>query len=242
MVNHKTAFITGGAQRIGAHIALNLAKSGYNIILHYHHSSRKAHTLKDKINSFNRSCFIYSADLSDETSTLSMIEALKNKFSTIDLIINNAATYHSDSLIDLDDHEFSLQMHTNFKAPMLISKHFKSDDNPNHIINMLDKKITTIDQKRFSYWMSKKSLEQFTYYAACMLAPHTRVNAIAPGLMMQPVNQTYSEDTLEEKRNKTPLQRLGNPDDIVNGILALESLTFTTGQVLFIDGGMHLIN
>ena len=242
MNTHKTALITGGAQRIGAHLALRLAEAGYNIILHYHHSSKEAHELQKKISNFNRMCHLYSADLSNYDDTLSLIETLKSKFDCIDLIINNAATYHPDSLLDLEESHFNEQMQTNFKAPMLISKHFTSDDNSNHIINMLDKKITTIDQKRFSYWMSKKSLEQFTYYAACMLAPHTRVNAIAPGLMMQPVNQTYSEALLEEKRHKTPLQRLGNPDDIVNGILALESLTFTTGQVLFIDGGMHLIN
>ena len=85
MTEYKTAFITGGAQRIGAHLALCLAKAGYNIILHYHHSSKEAHQLQEKIIKLHRTCYICSADLSNSNETLLMIESLKSKFKYISL-------------------------------------------------------------------------------------------------------------------------------------------------------------
>jgi pteridine reductase len=239
----KTALITGGAKRIGREIALYLAKNGYNIVISYNNSSKDAEKLAIEVeNLFQKKCHTYKCDLCDIRQTQKLANYMASNFLDWNLLINNASIFEQNSFIQ-DDFltKFEKNQNIHLTSPIILGQTFakqiasrKTIDA--QFINMVDKNITRFDSKYFYYTLSKKSLANLTQMLALELSPNIRSNAIAPGIILPPIdNHPYSH-----KNN--PLQYEASPVNIVQAVNYLLTNKFVNGEILYVDGGSNLNN
>ncbi len=238
MATNKSALITGGAKRIGKDIAVYLAENGFDIALHYNTSKAEAEEVSKEIKSKGQNCILFQCNLSNIKDALSLIEKVKQSFSSLSLLINNASIFEKRSFLETDIDFFDSTFNTNFKAPFFLSQGFAKNFKSGHIINLLDTNITRDRTKYFIYNLSKKMLSEFTKMSAAELAPDIRVNAIAPGPILPPSND--GKEYLEREMNSVPLKRWGTISEILQSIDFLLKNEYLTGQCIFVDGGEHL--
>ena len=234
-----TALITGGSQRIGQAIALALAHKGYKIALHYNGSREAAQQLAEKIRKTQAACDIFPADLSDQNDTLSLIASVHKRFPDLNLLINNASIFKASKLSTQDLAQLEEHWTINLKAPYILICEFARVCKTGGIINMLDTHIIKNKTEHLAYLLSKKSLADLTQMAALSLAPQIRVNGIAPGAILPPANKSSSY--LDRLAQKVPLKRKGDPSYITRSIEFLLDNDYMTGQILWNDGGEHLL-
>jgi NAD(P)-dependent dehydrogenase (short-subunit alcohol dehydrogenase family) len=235
----KTTLITGAAKRIGRSLTIELAKHGATIVIHYHTSKNEAHTLSKEVEKLGAQAFLIQGDLANPNSNHQLIDEALTKAGTLDILINNASifptsTLHETQITDLND-----TMAVNAWTPFTLCRRFSQKVAKGKIINFLDTRIIGYDFNRFSYYLSKKNLEIITRSLALKYAPHITVNAVAPGLILPPEGKDRSY--LETLKNTLPLKRIGSISDITDAVLFLLHSDFITGQILFIDGGKHLL-
>ena len=233
----KSALITGGARRIGKAIAIHLAENGFDIALHYNTSKAEAEEVSKEIKSKGQNCVLFQCDLSKIDSVLNLIDKVKQSFSSLSLLVNNASIFEKKSLIETDLDFFENHFNINFKAPFFLSQNFAKNFKAGHIINLLDTNITRDRTKYFIYNLTKKMLSEFTKMAAAELAPDIRVNAIAPSAILPPSN---GEKEYLDHSQSIPLKRWGNLSEILQSIDFLLKNEYVTGQCIFVDGGEHL--
>jgi len=238
-MSNKTALITGCAKRIGKEIALSLAKQGYNIALHYHTSFRKAEKLAKEIRKLKVACETFSCDLTDPEEAVHLIKDIRKNFGDISILINNASIFNNDSIKHANLKQIQEHLNIHLISPYVLTSEFNKHFKSGHIINILDRQITTTKTKFTSYLLSKKALKDLTELAAIELAPHIRVNAIAPGLILPPENETKNH--LLSRVKNVPLKSIGNPKQIALTVSFLESNHYVTGQIIYVDGGEHFV-
>jgi NAD(P)-dependent dehydrogenase (short-subunit alcohol dehydrogenase family) len=236
--NNKAALITGGANRIGKAMCLALAEKGYRIALHYGRSKQAAQETAELIQKRGVDCRLFQCDFLDLNAVDALVFRVFQVFPGCNLLVNSASifkrgTYQQTDLAFLENH-----LTVNFKAPFLLSRKFAEACSYGLIVNMLDTKITKNSTQFFAYTLSKKLLHEFTHMAAAVLGPTVRVNGICPGIIL-PSTET-SEENLQKMIRKLPLNRKGDPQNIVRALLYLIDNEFVTGDCLFVDGGEHL--
>lgn len=238
MSSSKAVLITGGADRIGRAMALTFAEMGYDVALHYLNSKEKAASTKQDILSMNRRCDLFRADLRDSSAVSSLITEVCNEYDLVSLV-NNASVFVESSLLE-GDHCLAQEMFDiNFKAPSLLTKEFARRQKKGHIINMLDTKVSQNSTRHFDYLLSKKFLYDYTKMTALHLAPHIRVNGIAPGMILPPPGE--DEKYLKKRSEEIPLQRPGSLEAIQSTLRYLVQNDFITGEVIYVDGGENLL-
>jgi len=237
-ISSSAALITGGAQRIGAAIALALARKGFDIALHYRTSRDAATTVADEIERIGRRCHLVRCDLSVDKDTATLIERADQLLPRLNLLVNNASVFEQASLADTESTDFDRHFNVNLKAPFILMRDFSRAGRTGHIINMLDTRIAKSDGSHMAYTLSKKALFELTKMAAKELGPAIRVNGVSPGLILPPRDQ--GEEYLREKSTRIPLQRPGDTGGLISAILFLIDNPFVTGECIFVDGGEHL--
>ncbi len=245
--NLGTALITGGAKRIGKSIALQLAQMGYDLIIHYNNSADEALDLQKQIQQLGVNCALIKSDLLDKSQVESLVDELK-KFQNLNLLINNASIFYQSSFLQKSPTDGISEMEKHFtihlKIPAILSKILAENCQKNklsgNIINMIDKNIARYETKYFDYLLSKKSLAEFTRMLALQLAPQVRVNGIAPGFILNSVDEKNPSEETKKLLAKIPLHRKASEIDIANGVRFLLENDFIAGQILFIDGGASL--
>ena len=234
----KAALITGGAKRIGAELALFLAKKGYDIAIAYNRSKEDAQKIGREIAKHGSRCEIFKSDFSKVEEASRLVPKVFKKFPHISLLINNASVFErsliSDTTLELLDRAISI----NFKTPFILSRDFARLCQTGNIINILDARITSNRSTYAAYSLSKKALAELTRMAAVEFAPKIRVNGIAPGLILPPAgkNKRY----LEKLALNIPLQKKGSVENIKSALQFLLENDYVTGQIIFCDGGEHL--
>jgi len=236
---NQTAIVTGGAKRTGREIAIALARRGFHIALHYRESKNEAQAVQEEIVSIGQKCLLIQADLFDLNEAINVIRQAVNQLPPVSLLVNNASIFERSDLLntDLDSYERNFAIH--LRSPFFMSCEFARHCKNGSIINILDAMILSNNTEYFAYLLSKKSLQSFTEMAAGALAPNIRVNAIAPGSTMEPIDDLES-GYMEKRAKQIPLKIKGNPSYIVQGVNYLLDNQFVTGECLFIDGGAHL--
>jgi pteridine reductase len=235
----KTALVTGAAKRIGNAIAVGLAKQGSNVIVHYDKSEREAEKLRDEIVELGLKSWLVRVDLEDSESCRELIEKSHRLAGGIDVLVNNASVFSASDISNVELERIGVDMFTNAWAPFLLSRYFAEKTDYGKIINVLDTRVAGYDFNHFSYYLSKRMLEILTESMALKLAPKITVNGVAPGLILPPEGKDYTY--LEQKKDTVPLKKYGSPSDIVETVLFLLRSDFVTGQVVYVDGGKHLI-
>ena len=235
------ALITGAAKRIGRAIALELARQGYDLVLHYGVSYDDAKALRDEITAMGRKAIILQADLTQELALHYLFSGAVAHFGAIDVLVNNASLFQQDRLESFGIDSFTTHQLTNLFAPLCLSKAFASQDQlPANasIINIIDQRVRNPSVDFLSYGLSKSGLWYATEALARQLAPSIRVNAIGPGPSLASIHQTQ-EDFAQEVAS-TPLQRPSLPEDIAACVLYLLAAKSVTGQMICVDSGQHL--
>lgn len=235
----KAALVTGAAQRIGAELALTLAEQGYDIALHYHRSRTEAEKTAIAIRKLGRACKLYAADLGRAENAKKMIAKVFKDFPQLEILVNNASIFKVVSFLETSVQSFDENFNLHLKSPFLLMQAFAHKVKKGQVINLIDSKVKHNSTTHFAYLLSKKSLLQLTEMAALALAPHIRVNAIAPGAILPPSGKspTYLKKIIE----KTPLKKAGTLGEIRQALLCLLYNPSLTGQCIYVDGGLQLI-
>ena len=228
-------FITGGALRVGAAIARAFAGRGAKQTLHCNRSKQEASQLIGEFGGPEAGHRVVSCDLADPDSP----EQLSALLREADVLINNASTYIRHTLAEESRAEADRQFAVNYSAPVELMKRFARERvRPGVIVNLLDQGIRHPDAFSFSYAISKKALAAATEAAALQLAPLIRVNGIAPGPVLPPVELPHSR--MEKTLKTVPLGRAVALDDLCSACLFLVENDSVTGEILYIDGGQCL--
>lgn len=228
--------ITGGGRRIGRELAGTFAALGARVVIHCRSSEAEAHTLLEEIGGAAAGHELAVCDLADPEELKAAAPALLTGAS---LLINNASMFRRNTIVEETPEEFARQMAVNFTAPALLMKWFAEyGARPGVIVNLLDQGIARPDGDSFSYALAKKALSEATRAAALQLAPEIRVNAVAPGPVLPPVELPGSR--MEKTLRAVPLGRPVAMADLCAAVVFLASNESITGAVLFIDCGQSL--
>lgn len=236
--NGRAALVTGAARRIGRAIAFDLAALGYDIALHYHGSEKLARESAEGISRTGVRCEVFRCDLADRADVSSMLERVTGIFPELSLLVNNASIFNRSPIRETGTEFLARQFEVNFFAPFVLSRDFAVRCGHGLIINLLDTRIDSSDAAYAAYSLSKKALAAFTRMAALEFAPEIRVNAVAPGLILEPEDE--GEDYLDRLARKLPLKRKGSVENVVDAVRSLVSNEFVTGQIIYVDGGESL--
>lgn len=232
----KAAIVTGGAKRLGAEIAMFLAKKGYDIALHYNHSIDEAKIVQAAIQREGVKCQLFHADLLDNQGLESLIDKIFEWSDTCNILVNNASVFDQATFRQTDQDLFEREFNINFKAPFFLSNAFARKASKGLIVNMLDSRIRSNDISHYAYTLSKKVLYEHTLMAALELAPAFRVNGICPGPILPP----SGTDSGSINTEGVPLGRHGKISEILKALDYLIDNDFVTGECLFVDGGKKL--
>lgn len=242
MKNNKVILITGGAKRIGAAIGEYLHKEGCNIIIHYRESDQEAKALQIKLNQKRpNSAQIIQADLLEFDSYKYIIDKAVKFYGRIDCLINNASSYYPTPLNQVNNDSWIDLVGSNLKAPLFLSKEASKylKKTKGSIINITDTHIKRPKKKYIIYSIAKAGLVTLTHSLAHELAPEIRVNGVAPGPIIWPINmKEYSSQYKKNVIAETLLKKIGSPTDIAKAIsFLINNADFITGHILEIDGG-----
>jgi pteridine reductase len=234
------ALITGGSDRIGKAVAIHLAKQGYHLVLHYNSAKEKAENLQMHIEStYKVKVELLQINFLKENDFDRIFEDFKKKNITIEVLVNCASDFIPSSFNEQGSELFDKEMTINLKIPYLLTKAFARVFGKGNIINFVDTKVAKNKTVHLDYILSKKLLKDFTKISAVELAPNIRVNAIAPGLILPPEGK--DESYLLNLAKDIPLKTIGNLDEILKAFQFILDSYFFTGQILYIDGGEHLV-
>ncbi|MCE5197504.1 MAG: SDR family oxidoreductase [Armatimonadota bacterium] len=235
----KTAFITGGARRIGRATALALANAGVNVVIHYKRSREEAEQLASEIQSIGPRAWVIQSDLGMNEEVETLIDRASGISGPLDILINNASMFPRSSFDSVTLEEVIHSVEVDAWAPFALGRRFAEKTQTGHIVNFLDTRIViNYDWSHVAYMAGKHLLGLFTRMMAVHLAPGIQVNAVAPGLILPPEGKGL--DYLESLKGELPLKRIGSPEYVADAVLFLVRSEFITGQVIFVDGGRHL--
>lgn len=234
--------VTGGAKRVGRAIVERLASKGARVFIHYHTSEPEARELVGQIREQGGIAECFQADLATMEGVQSLVEAIYQTGESIDVLVNNASVFFPTPLAELDATTWDRVLAVNLRAPFLLCRHFGQamvEQQRGKIINIADTAVHRPYRNYAAYLVSKAGLAALTSVLALEFAPHVQVNTIAPGTVL------FAEDFPETVRSaivrRTPLQRIGSPEDIAAAVeYLIVSGDFITGAFLPVDGGSAL--
>jgi NAD(P)-dependent dehydrogenase (short-subunit alcohol dehydrogenase family) len=235
------ALVTGGARRIGAHLARTLAGRGYAVAIHHHTSAAEARALAEDLARSGARALTLQADLNDPAQLDGLLAAARDALGPVTVLVNNAAVFEPDRAADFTLEQWDRQLATNLRAPVVLGRQFARllpADSTGLIVNLLDQRIAAPSKAYFSYTLSKLALAAATELLAAALAPQVRVNGIAPGLTL--ISGDQSEADFERLIDRTPLGKGSSPEAIARALIYLLDSDVVTGQILYVDGGRRL--
>ncbi len=240
---NKTVFITGAAKRIGKAIALTFKDLGWNIIIHYNSSKKDADKLANKINKDNPdTARTVQGDLDKEADITKILNDIDDIFPSLDLLVNNASTFYPTPIEEISDDHWEKLIGSNLKGPLFLIQGLKDKLKASNgsIINITDTNLSKGVPNYSIYSAAKAGLEAITKGLARELAPEIKVNAIAPGAMLEPPDITWTEDQKNKVIETIPLNRMGSEQDIAEAVKFLAHSEYITGQIIKVDGGRSL--
>lgn len=238
----KVVLVTGGAKRVGAAICRRLHAAGASLAVHYRSSSAEAEILLHELNAARPdSAICLPADLLDIHTLPALVASVVNKFGQLDALVNNASSFYAVSLANTREADWYDLLGTNLKAPLFLAQAALPELRRRHgaIVNIVDIHAERPMHGHLLYSVAKAGLVALTKGLAQEMAPHVRVNAVAPGVILWPEEDGWND---EERRRKivahTLLKREGTPDDIARTVrFLLADAPYITGQVIAVDGG-----
>ncbi|MET0807929.1 MAG: pteridine reductase [Pseudoxanthomonas sp.] len=237
------ALVTGSARRIGAAIARRLHGEGYDLALHYRDSAAEMQVLAAELESARPgSVLTLQADLAQFDRLPELVASTVGRFGRLDALVNNASSFQPTPIGSATPQQWDELFAANARAPFFLAQaaapHLKAARGA--IVNLVDVYADQPLAGHTLYCMAKAALLMATRSLALELAPEVRVNAVAPGAILWP-QQDHGDDAKAALLGRTPLARTGTPGEIATAVYwLLREATYTTGQVLRVDGGRLL--
>ncbi|MGD8474963.1 MAG: SDR family oxidoreductase [Anaerolineae bacterium] len=237
----RTALITGGAHRVGKAITLALAQAGANVVVNYYRSSAEAEQTVDQARLHGAAAVAVRADVSDHEQVVAMVDAARDRFGRVDILVNNASLWKQTPfpMEDLTDwHRVTRILIdgplycANAVAPLMLER------GQGAIVNIVDLSAWQPWRDRAAHSVGKAGLLALTRQLALELAPGIHVNAVAPGPVL-PIPGS-SRDANARTASETLKERWGAPDDVAEAVLFLVRASYITGEVIVVDGGQRL--
>lgn len=225
--------LTGASQRLGLHCARRFLEAGQALIISYRQEREEVAQLRE----LGVTCL--QADFSTEQGILDFIAQVKSRTTTLRAIIHNASLWVAED--GADAQAFSQMMNVHVLAPYLINEHctpLLMQSAQADIIHMTDDVTRKGSAKRIAYSASKAALDNLTLSFAARLAPHIKVNSIAPALIM-----LHPDDDADYQRRATAKSVMGTvpgPEVIYQSLRYLLDTPYVTGTTLTVNGGRHL--
>ena len=243
----KIAIITGGGRGIGAACARTFAAAGADVAI----SSRTAEQLEvvaDEVRALGRRAFVFPADVNELDQIDAFASATVEALGGIDLVVNNAGGSMPRPFLDTSPGYLERAFHFNVTTAFALTKAATPQllERGGSVVNISSAIGRLRDRGFVAYGTAKAALTHMTRLMAADLAPKVRVNAIAVGSTATSALETVLDDQAihDEMVRRTPLQRLGEPDDIALAALYLSSpaASWITGKILEVDGGLEEAN
>lgn len=252
------ALVTGAGKRLGREIALTLARAGASVVVNYRQSTAGAESTVADIRASGVDAIAIRADVSRPRQVDAMFRAVGRRFGRLDLLVNNAGLFFHRSWDELTERDWDRILGVNLKGPFYcaqaaarlmlharagrgVPRQKGASGRPpgGQIINISSLGGLQAWPGYMHYCASKAGLIMLTRCFAKALAPHIRVNSVAPGTILFPDEER--DPQMRKLVRSTPLRKGGRPEDIANAVLFLAtSSDFITGQVLAVDGGKSM--
>ncbi|MBC1978458.1 SDR family oxidoreductase [Listeria marthii] len=242
MTNKRVAFILGGSGGIGKAVVEKLVAQDYAVVVHYAGNKAKAEALVETIVIAGGEAISVGGDVADEAQMISAFDLIEAHFGGVDVVVNTAGIMKLSPIATLDMDEFDLIQRTNVRGTFVVSKQAALRVRTGGAIINFSTSVTRTNFPAYgAYVASKAAVESLTLILARELrGKDITVNAVAPGPTATPLFLTgKDEQTIENLAKATPLERLGQPDDIAETVAFLAGpARWVNGQVIFTNGGL----
>ncbi len=234
--------MTGGARRLGRAFVLALAEAGMDVIVHYGHAAREAEETVSQARRRGVRAVAIQADLQDADAAAHLIEAAAEALGLPHVLVNSAAIFVPGTLLDTDLDNWSRHFRINLRAPFLLIQSFARllDGQLGKVVNIADWRAVYPGRQYLAYTLSKAALLTLTQMAARELAPAIQVNALALGAILPPPGK--DEAYVERLVQRVPAKRTARLEEVTDALLFLLRNDYITGEILFVDGGAHLVH
>lgn len=238
------ALVTGGFRRVGAAIAMELARAGHALALHGRSDLAPEPELADTLEAEATEWHGFAVDLADPSASQSLVDRVVAHFGRApDLLVNNASLFEYDDWQSLTPRMLEEHFAVNLFAPMLLTRAVVAGAGEGRvpaIVQIIDQRVRNPNGDQLSYTLSKQALAESIRTLARAFGAKARVNGVAPGLTL--ATSDYDEAQMQRLAARMPLNRLSAPGDIARAVRYLAQEPAITGQLLFVDGGAHMLS
>ncbi|MCX6714167.1 MAG: SDR family oxidoreductase [Candidatus Vogelbacteria bacterium] len=241
-LNKKIVLVTGASRGIGKATAIAFAKEGCSVIINFKSDSVAGQEVLEECNRHSYGNLLIQADVSKTDEVLSMFKKIKDQYSQLDILINNAGIFdESDNPTNLE--AFENIYRNNFMNYVMVTKFALSLMKEGKIINVssVHGRLGYGRPEAIAYSAFKAAMESYTKNLAKDVAPKILVNAVAPGRVATPMWGNLSEKEQGELGRAHLIKRMIQPEEIAESIVFLAKNDAICGEVLTIDGGMSLV-
>jgi NAD(P)-dependent dehydrogenase (short-subunit alcohol dehydrogenase family) len=244
-LENKVTIITGGAQGIGEACARGFAHESARVVIADVDDAR-GNALAKELQAMYVHC-----DVGDKVDVNAMVQRVIAKYGRIDVLVNNAGIFKAAPFLDVTEEDFDAVMRVNLKGAFLVAQAVAREmvqTGGGSVVNMSSVNAVMAIPSIASYNMSKGGINQLTRAMALALADQgVRVNAVAPGTIATELAAKAvltSEEAKAKILSRTPLRRLGTPDEIADVVayLASDASSYLTGEIITADGGRSALN
>jgi len=248
-VEGKSAIVTGSATGVGRETALALARLGCNVLINYSRSQEEAEATRADVEALGVKSTVCKADVSIDAECRSLVDTALAAFGRLDVLVNNAGTTTFIDHSDLDavkEEDWQRIMAVNVQGPfqcIRAARRALAADGGGAVVNVSSIAGIRAIGSSVPYCASKAALNNLTVSLARALAPHIRINAVAPGFitgrwLKAGLGEAY-ETAKKLNEQRAPLQRVCEPSDVADAVLSLiTGSDLVTGHVLPVEGGM----
>jgi len=236
----RNALVTGAGHRVGRAIALALAGRGMRVAIHYNSADTGARETLEQVRAAGGDGDVFQADLTRGEAADALIAAVRDKFTTLDVLVNSAAVMLRTPFGETTAQQWDDIMALNLRAPFLLSQAAAPMLRASHgvVVNIADLAAFETWPGYLPHGISKSGVVHLTRSLARLMAPEVRVAAIAPGTVLLPEN--WDAGSAEHLIETTPLHRNGSPEDVTRTVLFILDSDYLTGETIIVDGGRNV--
>ncbi len=239
----EVALVTGSARRIGAALIRELASRGLTVAIHFKNSEREATALAEEVESAGGTARTFQANLDLVSEAEKLFEEVVDSLGPPAVLVHNASRFEECDLSKANSEKLRRELALHVESPLALSRAFAdalAPDASGRIVALLDWRASQPDPTVLPYSISKGALWGMVRNLALELAPQVTVNAVSPGVILPASSREH--ESLDRLTVGLPIQRPGLVDEVIEACcFFIFGAGFTTGTILPVDGGRHLL-